>query len=232
MLFALGLGKSIVGDTVYCDYPPAAKAIAKIGDFNTNYEKVLALKPDLVIGDAVANARAITRLTQMHLPLLAIHATSLLTVEQSLSMLGQMTGTKRQAAFVVGQMEQKRRMAMAVAAHGSHPRVLLAIQTNPLWVAGEDTFMGDILRQAGGVNAAASVRGYGPYSKEALLANPPDLILGDASVQAAFRVDPAIESLPAVRAGHFFTIPSDLISRPGPRLADGLLLMARRLHSR
>ena len=232
MLFVLGLGKSIVGDTVYCDYPPAAKAIAKIGDYNTNYEKVLALKPDLVVGDAVANARAITRLTKLHLPLLAIRATSLMTVEQSLGVLGEMTGTKRQSAFVVGQMEQKRRLAAALAAHGPHPRVLLAIQTNPLWVAGDDTFMGDILRQAGGVNAAASVRGYGPYSKEALLAHPPDLILGDASVQAAFRADPALASLPAVRAGHFFDIPADLITRPGPRLADGLLLMAHRLHRR
>src|SRR4051794_2163873 len=69
MLFALGLGKRIVGDTVYCDYPAEAKKITKIGDSATNIEKVVALKPDLVVADAIANRAALPKLISLGIPL-------------------------------------------------------------------------------------------------------------------------------------------------------------------
>ena len=55
MLFALGMGSRVVGDTTYCDYPPAARRVAKIGDVRVNYERVVALRPDLVVGDVVGD---------------------------------------------------------------------------------------------------------------------------------------------------------------------------------
>ena len=90
--FALGLGKYVVGDTTYCDYPTAAKAIAKVGDVNTSYEKVLALHPTLIVADSTANARAVARLTTLHQPVLAVTPTSLLAVETSLRQIGARTG--------------------------------------------------------------------------------------------------------------------------------------------
>ncbi len=107
MLFTLGLGQSVVGDTVYCDYPPAARKIDKIGDVNTSYEKVLALRPDLIVADAVANARAVARLQQLGQPVLAVRPTSLAGVETSLRQIGARTGTQAQATQVVAQMERK-----------------------------------------------------------------------------------------------------------------------------
>ena len=232
MLFALGLGRSIVGDTVYCDYPPAAKAITKVGDVNTSYEKVLALRPDLIVADAVANNRAVARLMQLHQPVLAVRPTSLLAVETSLRQIGAKTGTTRQAEGVIAQMERKAYQASRLAAADKHPRprVLIVVQTSPLWTAGAGTFMDDLVTRAGGINIGAAVRGYGTFSREQVMAHPPDVVLGDASVQAAFRADPLLGRLPAVRAGRFYALPGDLTSRPGPRLADGLVLVARALH--
>jgi iron complex transport system substrate-binding protein len=234
MLFALGLGSSVVGDTVYCDYPPAAKAITKIGDVNTNYEKVLALRPDLIVADAVANNRAVARLTQLHQPVLAVSPTSIPGVEASLRQIGQRTGTTKQAEAVIRTMMQKERLAARIAAadHRPAPRVLIMVQTSPLWTAGAGTFMDDLVTRAGGVNIGHRVRGYGTFSKEQVLTHPPDVILGDASVQASFRADPLLSRLPAVRAGRFYSLPDDLTSRPGPRLADGLVLVAKALHGR
>ncbi len=234
MLFALGLGRSVVGDTVYCDYPPAAKAIPKVGDVNTNYEKVLALRPDLIVADAVANGRAVARLTQLHQPVLAVSPTSLPAVEASLRQIGARTGTARQAESVVAGMEGKARLAARSAASDKRPRprVLIVVQASPLWTAGAGTFMDDLVTRAGGVNVGAAVRGYGTFSKEQVLAHPPDVVLGDTAVQAAFRADPLLSRLPAVRAGRFYALPGDLTSRPGPRLADGLVLVARALHGR
>src|SRR5579872_772992 len=68
MLFAAGVGSRVVADTTYCDYPPQAKGLPKIGDSNTSTEKVIAMRPDLVVADAVANRRAIEPLERLHVP--------------------------------------------------------------------------------------------------------------------------------------------------------------------
>lgn len=234
MLFALGLGRSVVGDTVYCDYPLAAKTIAKVGDVNTNYEKVLSLRPDLIVADAVANNRAVARLTQLHQRVLAVSPTSLSAVETSLRQIGAGTGTARQAESVIAGMEHKARQAAQIAALDKRPRprVLIVVQTSPLWTAGGGTFLDDLVTRAGGINAGAAVHGYGTFSKEQVLVHPPDVVLGDTAVQTAFRADPLLSRLPAVRAGRFYALPGDLTSRPGPRLADGLVLVAKALHGR
>ena len=70
----------------------------------------------------------------------------------------------------------------------------------------------------------------GPFSKEEVFAQPPDVILGDPSVAPAFHADPLLSRLSAVKSGRVYTLPPDLTSRPGPRLADGLVLVARALH--
>ena len=234
MLFALGLGKFVVGDTVYCDYPTAAKAIAKVGDVNTSYEKVLALRPDLIVADSVANARAVARLSALHQPVLAVAPTSLSAVETSLRQIGARTGTSAQANAVIEQMEHKARLAVKIAAADKRPRprVLVVIQVSPLWTAGNGSFMDDLIARAGGINIGRAVVGYGPFSKEQVLANAPDVILGDAAVAAAFRTDPLLRRLPAVTRGRVYALPPDLTSRPGPRLADGLVLVAQALHGR
>ena len=234
MLFALGLGKFVVGDTVYCDYPPAAKTIAKVGDVNTSYEKVLALRPDLIVADSVANARAVARLSALHQPVLAVTPTSLLGVETSLRQIGARTGTAKQAEVVVGQMEHQARLAAKIAAadRRPRPRVLVVIQVSPLWTAGNGSFIDDLITRAGGINLGRAVPGYGPFSKEQVLANAPDVILGDPAVAAAFRTDPLLRRLPAVTRGRVYSLPPDLTSRPGPRLADGLVLVAQALHGR
>ncbi len=234
MLFALGLGKRVVGDTVYCDYPPAAKAIAKVGDVNTSYEKVLALRPDLIVADSVANARAVARLSALKQPVLAVAPTSLSAVETSLRQIGARTGTSVQADAVVAQMEHQARLAAKIAAADTrpHPRVLVVIQISPLWTAGRGSFLDDLIARAGGVNIGHAVSGYGPFSKEQVLANAPDVILGDAAVAAAFRTDPLLRRLPTVMHGRVYALPPDLTSRPGPRLADGLVLVAQALHGR
>ena len=234
MLFALGLGKYVVGDTTYCDYPPAAKAIAKVGDVNTSYEKVLALRPDLIVADSTANARAVARLTALRQPVLTVTPTSLSAVETSLRQIGARTGTAKQANAVVAQMEHKAHLAAQIAAADKRPRprVLVVIQVNPLWTAGGGTFMDDLVTRAGGINVGRAVPGYGPFSKEQVLANAPDVILGDSSAAPAFRADALLGHLSAVQRGRVYSLPPDLTSRPGPRLADGLVLVARALHGR
>jgi iron complex transport system substrate-binding protein len=231
MLFALGLGSRVVGDTTYCDYPPAARRVAKIGDVRVNYERVVALRPDLVVGDEVATPSAIIRLSQLRLPVFGVRPDTLDGVEQSIRRLGQVTGAVPQANMLVAHMEATRRMARALAAlDPRHPSVLIVIGTNPLFMAGRRTFLDSIVSEAGGVNAV-NLGGYGALSKELAMAHPPDVILAAPGDQAALRADPALSRLPAVRARRFvYVTDRNLIERPGPRVMDGLLQVARGLH--
>lgn len=230
MLFALGLGKSVVGDTTYCDYPPAARRVSKIGDVTVNYEKVVALHPDLIVASD-ANSAAAIRLRQLGLPVFAIAPTSYAAVEQALRILGQLTRTEPRARQIVGTMEAARAYA-AQSAHRDHhqPRVLPVVGANPLFVAGQGTFIGDLIVQAGGQSTVGGVPGYASYSKELALTHPPDLILADAASQAALQADPVLKHLPAVRNRRFVSIDPNLLNRPGPRLADALRQLTRALH--
>ena len=230
MLFALGLGKSVVGDTTYCDYPPAAQRVAKIGDVVVNYEKVVALRPDLVVASD-ANSAAAMRLRQLGLPVFAIAPTSYTAVEQSLRTLGLLTNTLPRAKLVVAQMEAARAFAVRAARRDPRrPRVLPVVGTGPLYVAGQGTFIGDLIAQAGGQSTVAAVPGYAPYSKELALTHAPDFILADAASQAALEADLVLSHLSAVQKRRFVSIDPDILNRPGPRLADALRQMARALH--
>lgn len=90
--------------------------------------------------------------------------------------------------------------------------------------------MGDLIVLAGG-SSSAGISGYAPYSKERVLSQPPDFILADTRLQTELRADPVFRTLPAVRAGRFIDIvPTEILQRPGPRLAAALLQISRALH--
>lgn len=231
MLFALGAGPRVVGDTSWCNYPPAAQHVAKIGDLNPNYEKIVALRPDLVVVDEVAEKNAVARLTALHIPIFVIHPASYPTVEDTLVALGRALGLKQAGLQAKAAMEKKRASAASVAATfgAKHPRVLVVVGTNPLWVAGRGTFLGDVVRMAGGANLGDAAPGYASESKEWVVSHPPDIILAGVNEQAALRHDPVLSHLSAVRNGRMADSGGDPVMRPGPRLGDGLVSIAATL---
>ncbi len=231
MLFAIGAGPRVVGDTTSCDYPEAAKRIAKIGGFTPIYEKVVASRPDLVIADSVAVSSAADRLRALHLTVLTIKPLSIAAVEADMKLLGKATGTTAGATAAIGVMESKLRTATSlVHTDPRRPRTLSVVGYNPLWVAGGGTFIDDAIQRAGGVNVAADVHGYAQYSEEQLLARAPEAILAGMADQRQILGKPAFRAVPAVRLRRMISIDSHLIERPGPRLADGVLELARALH--
>lgn len=231
MLFAIGDGPRVVGGTTSDDYPPAARKIARVGDWAPNYERVLALRPDLIVVDDIAEHDAVARLRSLHQTVLAVRPATFPAVEADIRLIGRATGVERGANAVVASMEAKVKEAEAIASGDSkRPAVLPVIAHDPLWVAGSGTFIDDAIRRAGGINTAASVHGYVQYSIEAVLAHPPDVILADQDDARALAHAPAFRSLAAIRAHRIVSIDPDVLQRPGPRLADGILLLAKALH--
>ena len=237
-LFALGLGQRVVGVSQYCNYPPAAARLPKVGGFvNPSLERILALRPDLVVGSR-GNPRQIWHdLEQARVPSFAIDPATLPQVLTAIAQLGRLTGREPAAAALLATLRARLdRVDRAVARLRARPRVLLVYSLNPLWVAGSRTFPDDILRRAGGANAGAGLRGYGQYSMEKLIAASPDAILAipmvgqtPAQAVARLRAAPGFSSLPCVRAGRVFSLDPDLVNRAGPRIADAVETVQRLL---
>ena len=233
MLFADGLGARIVGGTTSDDYPPAAREITRIGDWMPNYEKIVGVRPDLVVVDDTAEHAAAARLRSLHIPVLVIRPTSLATVEADILLIGRATGTLSTARGVVRSMEAKLKQAASITAKShAHPRVLPLIGRDPLFVAGSGNFIDDAVRRAGGINVAAGVHGYAQYSPEGVISSRPDVLLASSDDCQALAKNPAYRTVPAIRTHRFVTIDPALLDRPGPRLADGVLALAKALHGK
>jgi len=239
-LFALGLGPRIVGDTVYCDYPPAARTKAKVGGIdNFSVEKVLALRPDLVVGMPINPEAALAALRRAGAPVFAIDPKDIPSVMASLGTLGRLTGRVPRARALVGAMRRQLdavRARVATVPPSGRPTTLLIYQLGPIRVAGGDTFPGDVLAIAGGVNLARDARGFGIYSVEAVVAKDPQVMLaptmlGDPmGLVKAILASRSLQGVAAVRNKRVYALNADTVDRPGPRIVEGIEEVARVLH--
>lgn len=235
MLFALGLGKSIVGVTTYCNYPPEAQAIAKVSDtLHPNLEQIIALKPDLVIVSTASQLEQfITKLTEAKIPIFVIKSQSLAGIIHSLESLGQVTGAETTSQAVVAQMRQRLVAISQVIKDQPRPKVFLIVGTEPLITAGKGAFITDLIDLAGADSISANVAAEWPaYSAETVVSQAPDIILmpGGHSNDAPMPVPEVLQTTPAARNKRVYQIEGDLILRPGPRILDGLAQMVKLFH--
>lgn len=232
VLFAVGAGKQVVGVTTYCDYPPEAKRLPKIGDMRTNVEAVVACRPDLVVADGVLNRRFIPALERLKLPLLVVAPKTWLDVARVIRLIGKATGHDRAAESLANRFEQVERTARSRLANPYVPGVLFTLNVEPLpmWVAGRDLFVNDMIRLAGGRNVAEDGGvNYYTLSTEALLAKDPEVIVTTvpADKLSSLRKHPVLRHLRAVRNGAVYSVDSNLFVRPTPRLLKGLEVLQR-----
>ncbi len=235
ILFALGLGDKVVADTTACDYPPEAKTKPHIGGFQTDIEAVQVQNPDLVVGDAVYNQKAIEALDHANVPTLALSAKTLNEVTDAIRLVGTATGQDMQAAKVIQSMEADiEALRRATAASPTKPKVLIIHEVKPtIYTTGSGSFIDELITAAGGQNIVTAPMPAGStISAEQVLTLQPDVIITSPDQIAQIKQMPGwATGVPAVRDGRFFT-PSDqaLIERPGPRLAQGADELAQYLH--
>jgi iron complex transport system substrate-binding protein len=226
-LFALGLGGKVVGDTTYDNYPPAAVNITKVGGFSSpSIEKIVSLNPDVVFASSLENNTLLSTLSGYGIPTVVLNPTSLTGILNDLSLIGKVTGSTGNSSALVTNLTQK--MTANSISVASHPRVLYLVWYNPIMSAGADTFEGDIIAHAGGINVAqlANVSGYGTMSKESIVALNPSVIIANSAMNSTavqqVKSDPALATVDAVKNGKIYILDSDIISRPGPRAFDAL----------
>ena len=237
-LYALGLGDRIVADTEYCDYPPEAKNKPHVGAvLNPSMEKIVALRPDLVLGIVEANRReTVDQLERLNIPLYGLAAHSVEGTLSSIEDLGQVLGVRDQAHTLVEGLRRRVAAVNQMSAHQPRPKVLFVVWYRPLITAGPNTFIADAIRLAGGVSIAEDLTGEWPrFSLEDALHRDPDIILFSKSESFSPTLDefhrlPGWKDFRAVQENRMFFV-SDTINRPSPRLIDALEEMGRTLSS-
>lgn len=232
ILYALGLEKRIVGVTKYCDYPAAAKKKPKVGDRTTSVEKVIFLRPDLVLAHGTLNDEAIRSIEKYGITVAAVDPKTFDQVMSDIELIGRITNRKKAAAGVVLRMASTRALVKRKAAGiKSKPKVLVAVQGDPLWAAGPDTFVDEMIRLAGGTNLAADARpGFNQFSTEASMWRNPDVIIYTTSSDKNIFTKGLWSGTNAARKGRVHEVNPDIVVRPGPRLADGLKAIAKLIH--
>ncbi|GBC92961.1 Vitamin B12-binding protein [bacterium HR15] len=233
ILFALKLGERVVGVTALCNYPPEARSKPKVGDANINPERVVALKPDLVVAHELLNGRVIPVLRRLGLRVLSANPNTFEKLFAFIRQIGEAAGVPERAEQLVRQMQARmKRVQQRVARTRSRPRVLFIIGVEPLWASGQGTFADDLIRRAGGVNALGSqVRGFRAISLETALAAHPEVMILAGPNRAAILNDPRWRNTPAVQRGHVYEVNPDIYLRESPRLIDALEQLASLLHS-
>jgi iron complex transport system substrate-binding protein len=242
ILFAIGAGDQVVGRDEFADYPEEAKSIESIGGSFGEYnaEAIVALEPDLVLAAEINPPELVKQLEDLGLTV--YYLKNPLTIEEmygNLEIVGQLTGHNT-ADLVDSLKERVGAVDEKVALASARPVVFYEIDaTDPAkpYTYGPGTFGDLLITRAGGVNLATEAGitdSYPQISLEQIVAANPDVIvLGDSmwgvtpeSVQAR----PGWEALDAVTNNRIFPFDDNLVSRPGPRLVDGLEQLAKLLH--
>jgi len=239
ILFALGLGDKVVGVTRFCDYPEEAKAVEKVGDLmNVNVEKIISLSPDLVLS-ITGMSEVVAKLEEVGIAVLVLQPTDLESIYHTIELVGQAAGAEEAARELVHSMRaQVEAVTAKIEGVEERPKVFYELDaTDPAkpYTAGSDTWHDQFIRLVGGINIAAEAdMQWVQLSAEEIIAKDPDIIvLGNANFgvtaeQVAQR--PGWEVITAVRNGAIYPIDDNLISRPGPRVVQGIEALARIIH--
>lgn len=234
LLYDAGAGGKLVGAVEYSDFPPAARALPRVGnDAGINLEAVLALKPDLVVAwPNVGSKPAIDRLAALGLPVFRSEPRELEDIPRTLERLGALAGTEAQAARAAADFRArlaalKKKYAMKA---GEAPvRVFYEVWDRPLQTVNGRHLISKVIRLCGGENVFAALPAIAPEidAEAVLAANPEVIVAGDVNGVRPRALErwKAFPGLLAAARNQLYALPADLMERHTPRLLEG----ARRL---
>ena len=238
ILYYLGLGDRVVGVTRFSYYPPEAMKKPKVGSYiQVNVERILELRPDLVIGTVDGNRRGVVNLLQeAKIPVYVVNPRTVKETITTLAAIADVCGVGKRghqlASLLTGRVDKIVKRTSGL----EKPLVFLQINLRPIMTVNRNTIHHDVIRLAGGKNMAGDLDvTYPRISVEEVLKRKPDVIV-ISSMERGGRFERertnwySWPSIPAVKRKQVFLLDSDLLDRPSPRIVDGLEKMARLLH--
>jgi iron complex transport system substrate-binding protein len=232
-LFAAGAGARLVAVSEYSDYPEEAKRLPQVASSGgVDLERVLALKPDLVVAWRLeATAAALARLEALGVPVFYSEPRRLAQIPDSIEALGELAGTADTAHAVAASLREQ--LNQLKTKYGARRRVSVFYQISerPLMTLGGRQFVSDAIELCGGHNVFADSPVMAPQVNiEAVLAADPEAIItasarpSERSWQALWRRFPGMR---AVRAENLYAVPMNEMHRHGPRAIGATALLCR-----
>ncbi len=226
LAYDVGAGSALVGTVKYSDYPAAAKQLPRVGDaFHVDIEKLLALKPDLVLAWQGGTPQALVdKLRGLKLPVLAVGTHDLPDIAANLELIGRATGHADAAQLAAEDFRTRLGDLRARYEHAAALKVFYEISSQPLFTVGGSQSISRLIGICGGQNVFADLTDLAPaVSLEAVLARDPEVIAtgdGEGDVGQRFKEWQRWPKLAAVREGNFIAVDDDWVSRSTPRLLD------------
>ncbi len=229
ILFALGLGNKIVGNTTFCDYPEEAKRIKKVGGWvDINLAAVKKLKPDLVLTSSIVQQPLILKLEEMKLNIKHLDPVSLNDVLESIVEIGDFVDKVDEASDIVRNMEiaiNDTKVKVKVK-NAKKKKVYFEQWPQPPTAFGN--WVPDLIEVAGGVSFSPKNTRSNPIKPGDVVKFNPDIII---TTQYGTKKETILQregwqKLRAVKDNKIFTVNDSLFSRPGPRLTEGLKILA------
>jgi iron complex transport system substrate-binding protein len=241
IVYALGAGDRLVGGTDADDYPPEAAGLPDVASYTgVLMEQVVALDPDLVLagGNGLTPVADIARMRELGYPVVVVYPASVDAVLDDIQLVGDALGGEavaRVQAITAGMDAAMDRIASLAAATGTTPRTFYELGDQPeLYGPAPDSFIADLVELAGG--DAITTTDPAVFSiplEQLIVADPEVILLGDAAYGVCpdvVRARAGWADISAVRTGAIRPVNDTVISRPGPRLAEGLASLARAIH--
>lgn len=236
ILFALGLDDEIIGVTEYCDYPEAALEKETIGGYSkSDGEKIISLKPDLVIAAGDPNERLDGILRDADIPTLSYDSKNLEEVMSQIERIGEITNKSKEAEEIIRDMKDRKNKIIEKVKGEEKIRVFYEVWPDPLTAAGKGSFMDELIELAGGDNIAKdSKKAYPEFDPELLIDRNPEIYLTTMHNMEKEKNDirerPGYYSIDAIQNDRIYFLDSNIASRPGPRIIDALEMVAEKIH--
>jgi iron complex transport system substrate-binding protein len=216
MLFAIGVGDRIIGADDFSNYPAGAQAIPKVGGLQPNLEKIVQLEPDLVLASTEGNHPNLAKaLASAGIPLYVVRTDRLAHIAPAMQRLGALLAAPKVdeavRALESGIAREKR-------TRKQRRRVLFAVWTDPLYVAGRNTFVHDLYELTGCENVV-TLDGWPQYSLETFVQSPPEVLLYPKGAVTREQVDALLARAPSLNV-RVVAVDEDIFQRPGPRVVD------------
>lgn len=216
IVYALDLGSHLLGDTNQCDYPTQAKGVKKIGDYNNpSLEKILQLKPNVVLATEGNSRTTINLLKQFHIRVIETNPHTMGELMDSIRRIGRELDAEKKGEQIATRIQSQ------IDEIKNHPirnqTFLFVIQLDPIYSANDQTWIGNLFQIAGFKNVVGQSRiKYPVVSQEYLFRHKPDVVF-------ATDFDPRLKQV----GRQVVILPRDIFFRPGPRVWDALRFLRK-----
>lgn len=239
-LFALGLDEQIVGVSDYDDYPEAATKKPKMGGITKpNEESIIAAEADIVFTGISMSKESVKKLRDLGITIFKTDPKSVDDVMNNIETFGKITDHQEKAQEITTQMKQDvADVTEAVKAVKPEEKKKVYVEFSPGWTVGKGEFMDELITLAGGNNVASDLTGWNQINEENIIASNPDVILyaNDVIDENSKTLDQIIKArsgwdqITAVKNDAVIGLDANLLSRPGPRVTQGLKEVAKAIY--